>query len=51
MGYAQWRVGADGRALRVLCWPCDRALNRSVLRWMRDSRWLAKCRRYEKGKP
>lgn len=31
--WTQWQICADGRVYRVLCWPCDIALNRMVLEW------------------
>ena len=46
-GHATWDVCADHNRKRVLCWKCDKALNRLVLRWMRDPKWREKCERYE----
>lgn len=37
-GCAVWTCCADGNRLRVVCLQCDIALNRLVLRWMRDPR-------------
>lgn len=44
---AVWQACADGNRERPICRPCDVALNRLVLRWMRDARWREKMRRYE----
>lgn len=48
-GHSTWSVCADGNKERVICWLCDKALNRLVLRWMRDQDWRAKCERYERS--
>lgn len=42
----QWQVCADGNVFRAVCQACDVALNRLVLRWMRDPQWAQKLRRY-----
>lgn len=44
----QWQVCADGNQYRPLCLRCDVALNRLVLRWMRDPEASAKIARYER---
>lgn len=46
-GYATWCVCADANRRRIVCRRCDVALNRLVLRWMRDPRWRRKLARYE----
>ena len=43
-----WDVCADGNRRRVICQRCDFALNRLVLRWMRDPQWRQKAERYER---
>ena len=30
----QWQICSDGNVYRLLCLPCDLALNDMVLRWM-----------------
>lgn len=45
-GYATWECCADGNLARVLCLRCDMALNRLVLRWMRDRRAKQKMAAY-----
>lgn len=35
-GVSTWNVCADHNRQRVVCRRCDIALNRLVLRWMRD---------------
>jgi hypothetical protein len=46
-GYATWNVCADGNRNRIVCWACDKAMNRLVLRWMNDPNWKTKCESYE----
>lgn len=48
-GEFQWSACADNNKWRPLCMMCDHALNRMILRWMRDPNWRAKCERYEAG--
>jgi len=42
----QWQVCADGNLYRPVCLVCDAALNRMVLRFMRDPDADTKVRRY-----
>ncbi len=44
-GRFQWRICADG-LWRPLCVICDRALNRLMLRWIRDPDAEEKFARY-----
>lgn len=44
----QWQVCADGNVYRPICIPCDIALNRLVLRWMRLADWRSKLAAYVK---
>ena len=48
-GYHQWQVCSDRRLYRVLCSPCDIALNKLVLRWMGFKDWVAKLAAYRKA--
>jgi hypothetical protein len=43
----QWNCCADGNLWRPLCLKCDIAMNRMVLRWMRDPDADIKADRYE----
>ena len=44
-GFAQWNICADG-PYRVLCRPCDNALNALVLKWAGFADWRAKMKKY-----
>ena len=43
----QWNVCADGNLFRPLCLKCDIALNRMVLKWMRDPEADRKIEKYK----
>lgn len=43
----QWQICADDNLFRPVCAKCDVALNKAVLRFMRDPNAAAKIKRYE----
>lgn len=46
-----WQVCADGNQYRAVCHDCDVALNRVVLKWMRDPNVATKLARYKGAQP
>jgi hypothetical protein len=46
----QWNACADGNLWRPLCGRCDVAVNRMVLRWMRDPLADKKADAYAKSR-
>ena len=45
----QWSICSDGNLYRPVCVPCDVAINRIILRFMRFPDWKAKVKRYEQS--
>lgn len=45
----QWQICADGNNFRAICLPCDIALNKMVLKWMRHPDAQSLGERYERS--
>lgn len=49
-GRFQWQICSDGNQYRVLCAPCDVALNEMVMRWVWGDTREDDLRRYRDEK-